>query len=1095
MSSMRVSPPAMLLAAWLLSACSAGGERSSVLVADRAHSAAGGGEARVRALTDEVPSQAFWLNRVNRLGLASYQQLAAPLLGQAPGGLVWFTDGGERRLGFMRRGDTTSPPELYSVVPEGEGWSSPLAAQLPSFLMHVLVDLTTLSSGRAMSLMVGDDTDYEQVVGRSADGSRASISDAELIHLQHRSRRLYSSFAKSAAAGGGWSKPLAIGGSFGALFGVLEAGPGQRAFAVFVRDLDGVHETVSDRDLYLAAFDGTRWGEAIRLTEDPASELAIETTFLGEELVVAWVRDGDADLETSGDRTVMAATFSFDGSPLRAAAPITATTYQRPWPILGALGGRPVLLFAGDGAEGAGPHPLLQSRLDVEWSPPAPTGLVVGSLVHGSIFTHGDATVLVYEDDSNLVAATSRGGAWHSAGAVQRYGASGARLAEAAYVLDDQARLWIAATASGRGDDEVELPAAVFHLRVPLHADLGVGEILSEPHRLELGQQVTLRVPVRNQGYLYSGAFAITVSDGGDVLASSHQGDGLYPGEERTVELTFAMARPHYRLEVAVQASAPAPELEQDNNRKAVTVAVLPDFAVSVERAGDVVTAVVRDLKSVATTPVNVDFSLIEGDAITELAQRTFDPNAALPISLEVPGLGARSTPYSIAVRVNDRSSVVEQDHGNNLATYVHRPSADFVLDELAISDELVKVVVRNAGASTVDRVALLVTADPELATSPEPLPGVPPIALEEVTLHDGLGTLELPRGALDGHPGYFLYAVANPYGAVAERHRDNNSKQITRVAAATAPPLPPLSPALYATSRVSLGSGVMVRGAIGVREAAGASSPPRPSVDVAADARVEGEIRADSVRLGSRVAVVGSVLHNTLIAMPDATISGAATRPLALPVVAEVPAQPANAPGSGRVVVPRGGMRVLTAGAYGELCVGCGSSAASAGDQAGGEEPLGVMAAAPSSHLILVGGVYDLRVLRLAENARVNCATVCELRVVEPVWIGAGSWLRPTPGGDRGPDELRLFLRGGLTAAAFVELDAEVAALGVVALGDQSRGAGRIFAPEIQLGAGARFLGPTTASSSASSAPSSGAPKKPLGAVIRAETRHPRRK
>lgn len=1058
-----IAKPAVLLggivSAWLL-ACSAQGERPRPSPATPSLDGASR-SSNVRALADEAPSQTLWPNRTNQIGVASYEQLAAPLPGRDPGGLVWFRDRGERRLGFMRRANPTDAEEIYALGKQGDLWSSPLAAQLPAFRVRALSDVGELSSGRAMLLMVGDDTDYMQVVGLSPDGSRAAISDAELTQLQNQNRRLFSSFAVDSA----WSRPVPIPGTLGVLFAALETGPDQRAYAVFSRDDDNAYDTTDDRDLYVSVFDGRRWHEPLRLTSDAGREYAVETAFIDGELVIAWVRDADADLNSDGDRVVYAATLSPDGTLTRVPAPISTTTYERPRPVLGELQGRPIVLFAGNPVADTATRPLLESRLAAAWSAPSPTGLSVGNVSRGAIFRHDDAAVLVYEDDNHLVAAVSRGGAWHSSGVVQDYNDSKFRLGEASYVLDEDARLWIAAVGAERLGDATSA-GALFHVQVPLYSDLDIADILSRPKHVQLGDVVTLRIPVSNRGYLPSGAFDLMVRDGDQLLASAHQEDGLYPGESRTVELSFPMTRTQHNLKVSALAigAPPPPELDVDNNTRAVSVAVRPDFAVaSVERAGDTITAVVRDLKGVATTPVNVDFLLFEGSTSTSLAQKTFDPNTSLPIALEVPGLQGKTAPYVISVRVNDRTSVLEDDHQNNLGTYAYQPSADFVIDALEVAADTVTIAVRNVGVVPAEQVAILLTTNPELSASPAPISGVEPIALQEVALHDGRATLQLPRSVLAGHAGYFLYAVVNPYGAVVERNRrDNLQKSAVEPVEAPPPPIGP-RPALYALRRIELKAGAKVTGDLAVRDAA--PSAQAPSIDVGPDARVEGDLRADGVRLGAKASVLGSVFYNALSTQPDSTISGALRTPLALPVAATIPPLPQSTPGTTRVVVARGGLRVLPPGAYGELCVGC-----SGGD------------VSRTAHLLLSGGTYDVRSIRSLANTRITCAGACELRVAADVSLAEASSLGPFPVSGLGPEQIRLFVAGAaVSLAAGAELTSDlVASAAVVKLGQGARASGRVVASEIQLGPNVVFTGVARPA----------AKRAPLGVTLRVQPR-----
>ncbi|TMQ19884.1 MAG: hypothetical protein E6J90_17170, partial [Deltaproteobacteria bacterium] len=919
--------------ALLLGACAPGGGNGQAVdsthkLAPRAEAAGLRDPQSPRDLQDETPDQALMSNRVNLTGLASYQLLAAPLPGRDPGALVWYVDHGEQRLAFMRLANQDAREEIFYVTRKDGDWSSPIAAQFSGFRIRGLADIASLSTGRPMLLMLGDNTDYAQVYGPG----QAQHADPELLNLQNQNRRLFSSFAGT----DGWSRPQPLGGSLGALFASLQAGPDQRALAIFARDADNDFATTTDRDLYVSAFDGLAWHAAVRLTEDPGREYAVETAFIHGEFVAVWTRDADGDLATAGDRTLQFATFALDGTVTRGPAPVTTTAYDRPRAVLGQRAGQAFVLFAGNPVAGTATRPLLETRLDGAWSTPQPTGLQVGNVSRGTIYAHGDATLVVYEDDNNLVAAVNRRGVWHSSGVVQSYSASDFRLGEAAHTLDDRANLSIAATGTPRTAD-AETALALYQVQLPLLADLSVGDIVPRPRQLKVGDTITLSVPVSNRGYLPSGAFDVSVSDGGVPLAAAHD-EGLYPGESRTVDLRFTLARVQHNLTVAVAPSGD--DLDPANNTQRVTVSVRPDFAVtSVTRTGTTLVAKVSDLKAVATTPVNVDFVLIEGATSTVIGQQTFDPNVALPVRLDYPPLATKTTPFVIAVRVNDRTQVIEDDYSNNLSSYVFQPAVDFLLAELVATSDNVRVVVRNIGDLAADRVTVLLTTDPELSASPAPIPGVTPIVLQEIAMRDGRAVLELPRSVLDGHDGYYLYAVANPYGAVPERDRNNNAARASRRPALD-------RPTLYAFRRIALDPRSQVVGDLAVRDA---GTPDDPSLDVGPDARIEGAVRADRIQLEPRAAVTGTVAYNSLVSRPGAHIDGPLVTPLTVPVAGDVPSLPAIVPGQGRVTVARGTAKTLAAGAYGDVCVGCGGG----GNDSHGNGP-------PEARLVLDGGTYQ---------------------------------------------------------------------------------------------------------------------------------------
>ena len=1023
---------------------------------------------------DDTGHQAFMDNRVNRMGLASYQQLAPPLTGNDAGALTWFGDPARPGLGFMRRASVETPVEIFHLAATEAGWSSPIAAGIPAFRIHALSGIATLDSGRSMLVMVGDRTDYAELLGIPDDGSDdgtgdPGISEAEIIRLQNQNRRLFS----SVLVAGRWSRPLPITGTLGVMFAAVASGyqPGSqdasqdRALVLFARDDDNDYETTADRDLHAAAFTGLHWREPIRLTHDPAREYAVQVAFIAGRHVAVWVRDSDADLTTPGDRTLHHAIFDADGTLLAGPAPITSAVYHRPRPILGEIAGEPVVLFAGNPDSSGTAHPLLQTRLSGagtgSWTAPQDTGLQVGTVSRGEIFQHGDSALLIYEDDNTLVAAarcagcsgdSEDSGAWHSSGLVQDYNASSVRLGEASYSLDPEGYLSIAAIADPRlGQPGVA--GALFHLRVPLHSDLALGNMTPPRRPVEVGDTVTLEIPVRNQGFRHSGAFRVEVRDGDTVRGAVEVTGGLHPGQSGTYQLPFVVERPQHHLTIAVTTADSRPELELDNNQQLHTVAVRPDFTVvAVERRDQTIVARIRDVKSVATTPVSVDFILIENNVRTVLSETLYDPSSDLPVELDVPDLADRSDPFTISVRVNLRTQVIEDNYDNNLSVYRHRPGVDFELTDLAVTSRLVRVHVRNIGERESDQVQILLTTDPELFSSPAPIPGIGPLVLQTVAMVDGQAVLEVSREILEDQEGYFVYAVANPYGTVPELDRSNNSRRTARVPAFARPPL-------YALSAIDLGPASRTTGAIAVRD----GDPEDNAVNIGPDARVQGDIRGDGVRLGPRAAVIGTVTHNRLSLGPGASISEQPRTPLELPVEASLEALPEIVPGDTDVAVPRGTTRELPPGNHGAICVACGSDGP--GSKSGGRDQVETASPGPAL-LILSGGVYHVTAIDVAANGHILCRAACEIRVAGDIDLAATGTLGLEDFGQDPVDaplpaeSIRVLVAGdGVTLARGAAIHGHlVAPHGRVEIGNSSVAHGTIAADRIRLGHGARF-------------------------------------
>jgi hypothetical protein len=911
----------------------------------------------------------------------------------------------------MRRDGAQELAELYHAVEQGGAWSSPIAAAIPGFRLHLLADVDVLSNGRPLALMVGDDTDWRAVLGQNP-----SISEQERKRLEHQQRRLFSSFLVD----GRWSRPLAVPGSLGALQAVLQAGPSGRALMVLARDEDQDGATRDDQDLWISLFDGVGWGPTAKLTSEAGTEYAIETALVGDAYYVTWASDADRDLGTEGDRRVFTAVVGQDGALTQAPTQVGGT-YGHPWPIIGALGATPVLLFAGGRvSDRSDTQALLESRWTGGWTPPADTGLRVGALARGRLFQRDDETLLIYEDANSLLSATSRGGPWHSAGWLQNYNVMSFAMVESEARLSAAGRLEVAVLGHGRFDGEAA-GNQVLTASFPVGSDLAVASVEQAVRRIELGSTVTLTAAVENRGQLHSRGFRIELRDGEQVVASAENTAGIYPGERITYPLTLTMARTQYNLAVVV--SAGIEDLDVRNNRRDVTVSVLPDFVVrAVERRGDDIVATIEDQKHVAAVPVNVDILLAKDGVRTVLAQTTYDPNAALPVVFPWNGWPAADQSYLIAVRVNDRTPVLEDDMTNNLGSYVHEPRVDFVISDLRVTMSSVRATVSNVGALAAGDVALLLTTDPELSSSPHPLTTVPPLYFEVLTLKDGQATLELPASILNDAPGYFLYAVANPYGAIPERNRDNNGARVAKRGKEE----PPLVPVLYGRERIRLERGSRVHGAVAVRDARAENTEILLDPDVS----VDGDVYGDTVELRPNTRVTGTVFHNGLVLRPGAATGGAST-PLSLPLTMPFPTTPTVSFGVNDVDAKSSSS--LPAGAYRDVRVGA------------------------DRRVLLDGGLYQLRSLSLSRNARLECASACEVRIADTLRVAAEGFLGPTPPSSLSSAAVQIAVAGTASFAERVTLLAELSApVADVRFGERALLTGRVLARAIELGQGA---------------------------------------
>jgi hypothetical protein len=250
------------------------------------------------------------------------------------------------------------------------------------------------------------------------------------------------------------------------------------------------------------------------------------------------------------------------------------------------------------------------------------------------------------------------------------------------------------------------------------------------------------------------------------------------------------------------------------------------------------------------------------------------------------------------------------------------------------------------------------------------------------------------------------------------------------RLRAQGAPSGSPFDYALFGLTQTRLGPGVEVfSGDVGANVG---------TVTIGAGARVGGNVAAFSIRLAQGARVARRLFCLFLDGTTSTQCRAAVTVPLvasaALPPVTAAPGRTAVRVAAGRIAGPLG------PGAYGRVHLG---------GHAG---------------LLLAGGTYALRALRLGRHAELVCAAACRLEVLDPVRLGARAQLSPAPGladttleidvaaGGPGP----AFRTGpGATVTGIVYAPA-----GGLVLGGQGRYEGSFVGATVRVGADAQVLG-----------------------------------
>ena len=202
-------------------------------------------------------------------------------------------------------------------------------------------------------------------------------------------------------------------------------------------------------------------------------------------------------------------------------------------------------------------------------------------------------------------------------------------------------------------------------------------------------------------------------------------------------------------------------------------------------------------------------------------------------------------------------------------------------------------------------------------------------------------------------------------------------------------------------------------------------------------DAILTGTARADTLFLGDRARITGVAAYNSK--QGNGTVEGTQTSPLALPLDIQLPNLPPMTPGSQDVSLTFSESRTLGPGSYKNVTLQNGNG--------------GI-----ATRLTLSGGVYTFRRLTLNNDARVECAAACEIRVVEPVSVGARSSIGPGSVQGMGAGNVQLLVKGSGPTAVVLEDNSDLFAYllapnGRVTVGHRVDLGGKVVAKHVLLG------------------------------------------
>jgi hypothetical protein len=212
------------------------------------------------------------------------------------------------------------------------------------------------------------------------------------------------------------------------------------------------------------------------------------------------------------------------------------------------------------------------------------------------------------------------------------------------------------------------------------------------------------------------------------------------------------------------------------------------------------------------------------------------------------------------------------------------------------------------------------------------------------------------------------------------------------------------------------------------------------------------GSVKADSLVLKSSSKITGDATYNSL--SNAGTIQGIASSPLALPLSIVVPALPAITPGSTDVTLVASQSTTLAAGSYDDILLNSGNSNI-------------------ATKLTLSGGLYQFDTVTLQNDARIECAAACEIRVNGRASVGQRSFIGPKVVAGVGPGNVQLLVKGtngasgplGTPPAVLLDHDSQLQAYalvpnGTLRLGHRVKLRGKFVARDALVGADADAKG-----------------------------------
>jgi hypothetical protein len=710
----------------------------------------------------------------------TFEELQAPITNRTPE-RIHFYDQGDGSLDlFYKLTDSESPGSIFTTGFMSNSWTNPADTDLLNQASNDLFGVTTLSPGVSMILLRGDSTDYTRILGISDappeqpsedDPVLADMSNDDLSRLLDTNQRLFTVLGTNQH----FSQPIPIPGSNRAQNAIISSNGSGTALAVFIRDSDRIEETLSDIELFYAFYSNGAWSQAVQMTSNTVLEFNIKVVTRTEGFLISWMVDEDGDLTTGSDSRLHYATITSNGSVDHTPSTVLTQTNQEPFYLIDTVDGVPVLAWI-DSQNSE--HRIAETQfIGGAWTTIRLSPIPDDKLTNARFESYRDARFLLYQRGETISVLKDSGTSWDTVLTLDGLAGRDLDFHEIVYKIVGD-RLWVAYSGHTHVVDQEynpEVGSGLYVASHPLGFDLAIESVDLKNRYLTIGMQAPLTITVSNRGVLDSEPIDLYLRLNGDLYNNLSLGSVVAGG---TLTFDYPVIVFDHQVEVGLDLHVYDSDTNPMNNTVSKLIKITPDFFIKQVTKVDAthIEVDVRERKGIPATTVPIIAYLQQNDVQTELASVEFDPSNPAPLMFTLPSLAGLNGDYKVVFVVNPNREVEEDSFSNNRHAYVENieADADYVINDLRITDQHVEIDLSNRGALNTDSVDLLLTDDAvqavDIANQSNPW------YLQSISFDtEGNANLAIPLASLPMISSQSLYAAINPYRTIAETNLNNN--------------------------------------------------------------------------------------------------------------------------------------------------------------------------------------------------------------------------------------------------------------------------------------------------------------------------------